>query len=212
MKLIIKSAPPALLVTYAGAHNASFDDMDEPVKADLKRSLLNEQGWLCGYCQQIIKDPSRMKIEHHCEQSICKGRTLDYTNLMAVCEGTAGTGILHCDSQKSKYNDRNGLPIKVSPWEVAHMTAVSYSSNGLVKSSFTAHSDEMNNILHLNIGYLKESRRNIWNKLFTLSKDKAGNFNKDKMKKLTRANSIKTGGRYPVAFPGLYEYFMNKFG
>ncbi len=123
--------------------------MDTEIKEQLKISLLNEQSWVCGYCQQLIKDISKVKIEHHCEQRICNGengypdRRLDYTNLMAVCYGNFGSNDLHCDSNKARFNANNGLPIQVSPWNNAHMACIKYHSTGKVDSTNDIHSKEI---------------------------------------------------------------------
>lgn len=217
MKLINKEAPPALLVTYAKQLGASYKEMDEKVKSDLQEALLKEQGWVCGYCQQRIKDKSKVQIEHFCEQSICNGlggtidKRLEYKNLMAVCIGKVGNGELHCDSKKATFKAGHGLPIHVSPWETAHMSGVTYSSTGLIDSSNAVHSTEINDILNLNIDYLKDARQKIWKTIFALSRNKQGSVIKDKFKKLTESNSVMAGDRYPISFPGLYEYMLKRF-
>lgn len=216
MKLINKTAPPPSLVTYSNKDGASFDDMDADVKEDLQDALLLEQGHICGYCQQRIKSKRKMKIEHHCEKSICNGnnntldRRLDYTNLMAVCLGIAGDN-LHCDSSKSKFNTGNGLPINVSPWTAAHINGIHYHSTGLINSTNATHSNEMNVILALNTYHLKELRKNIWTKVFALSANVNGGFNRNKMRRLTEPFASMSGNKYESAFPGLYDYMFRKF-
>lgn len=217
MILILKNSPPGSFVTYGRQVGAAFDVIDGNVKNDLKIALLHEQGWICGYCQQKISTEAKLKIEHFCEQSICNGengtvdRRMIYTNLLAVCLGSVGDGQLHCDSKKATFNATNGLPISVCPWVKAHTDAVTYSSTGRLSSSNALHSSEIENILNLNIGYLKESRQKIWLKIFALATDRKHVVNKAKMKKLVENNFTKVGNEYPNSFPGLYQFMFNRF-
>ncbi|MEM0994100.1 MAG: hypothetical protein AAF806_30080 [Bacteroidota bacterium] len=95
MRWIKKNKPPASFETYIRAEFASFDAMDKEVKDELRNALLAEQFGICAYCQQRLRIRF-IKIEHHCEQSICNGtdgtkdRRLDYSNLFAVCKGNEG--------------------------------------------------------------------------------------------------------------------------
>jgi len=152
MRRIIKTAPPNSFVTYCQEVGARYDSIDSNVKHDLLISLLNEQGWICGYCQQRIVHESKAKIEHHCEQTICDGvtktpdRRLDYTNLMAVCLGQDGFNVLTCDSNKARFDVTSGLPIGVSPWIAAHMSAIYYKQSGTVNSLTTQHDGELEQI------------------------------------------------------------------
>ena len=105
---IDKTQPPALLTTYKLQIGASYDDIDKNVYDATLLALLNEQGWICGYCQQKITNSKNATIEHYCERAIFNGTggkpdlTLDYTNMMAVCPGK-GDGELHCDENKSNF-------------------------------------------------------------------------------------------------------------
>ena len=62
---------------------AHFDDMPPDVKADLRKSLLEEQGYLCAYCMRRIHDDhNEVKIEHYEPRNA--QNELDYSNLLAV--------------------------------------------------------------------------------------------------------------------------------
>lgn len=217
MRRINKSRPPQELVQYRNEAGASFGSMDRSVKEAVQTALLNEQGWVCGYCQQRIKDIRKMSIEHHCEQSICNGENgtqdlrLDYRNLMAVCGGDSGNGTLHCDKMKACFNETSGLPMAISPWNDAHMAAVSYSTSGLVKSSITRHNREMQDILNLNAKHLKKAREERMRQVFANSKDRKNVLSKQKMKRLLE--KILQGGpnKFVNSFPGLTEYMLRKY-
>jgi uncharacterized protein (TIGR02646 family) len=215
MRKINKSAPPPKLTKYKKEIGASYDNMDSDVKDELKTFLLNEQGWVCGYCQQKIT-MRKMKIEHFCEQSICNGlkgtmdKRLDYTNLMAVCLGDAGSYGLHCDSSKATRTPDSGLPIEVSPWIKSHISRLKYKSSGILDSTDERHTGEINKILKLNNDYLKDLRRKKFLKIFQLSTGSNTAKNKAKMRRLLESD-LDGGVKFNNSFPGLSEYMLNKF-
>ena len=213
MRLINKRTPPPLLTTYQYAVNAAYNDMDANVKNAIKVSLLNEQGWVCGYCQLKIDNVDQMRIEHHCEQSICNGqngtidRRLDYTNMMAVCRGDGGNLQFHCDQSKARFNSTNGLPIGVSPWVQAHVYGISYHATGLINSLNPRHDNEINTILNLNIQLLKNQRKSIYNQIFAEAPpDNPRGI--QKFQSILRALLEFGNNRFSNPFPGLYEYLL----
>jgi uncharacterized protein (TIGR02646 family) len=222
MRRIIKSAPPNSLLTYIGKKNsedpayiATYDGLDKKEIDKIKTGLLNEQGWVCGYCMQQINEDN-MSIEHHCEQTICNGengtidRTLDYTNMLAVCAGKRAKEI-HCDTKKSQFNSTTGLPMIVSPWNVAHMATIEYSSTGYVKSTNPIHNGELNKFLNLNTPYLKDLRRKKFRQIFTASLHPQKAKQKVKMKSILDKDLQLGSYKFSTAFPGLSEYMLAKY-
>lgn len=68
MRYIEKHAEPKSLAEYKKQKNAYYDGCN---KADIRRRLLEDQGYLCAYCMRRISDESSvdggvppMKIEH----------------------------------------------------------------------------------------------------------------------------------------------------
>jgi uncharacterized protein (TIGR02646 family) len=61
--------------------------IDTYSKAELRKSLLEDQGYICCYCGKRIENDSRTPIEHLNPKSIYKNRTYDYINLLASCDG-----------------------------------------------------------------------------------------------------------------------------
>jgi len=224
MRRINKQDPPDDFTNYKKTSNPddsiykpTFSEMDKEVKDNLRKSLLDEQGWVCGYCQQKFSNEYKCKIEHHCEQSICNGendtqdRTLDYTNLLAVCYGNSGLKEKHCDSQKSDFSIANGLPIEVNPWIAAHMNSISYHSSGLIKSSRLKHNDEINVILNLNNRRLKNLRAKKYVFFIKNSGDLNLRKGQDKLRRLLE-NDLAVGNRkFSNEFPGMSEYMLKKF-
>ncbi|WP_374173233.1 hypothetical protein [Flavobacterium tructae] len=213
MRKISKNTPPKLLTTYKKQIGASYDDIDKNVYDATLLALLNEQGWVCGYCQQKIAVPQNATIEHYCEKSICNGTggtadlTLDYTNMMAVCLGKT-TNDTHCDEKKSKFRLATGLPIEISPWNTAHIKAISYTSTGTIKSSNTRHNTEIDKILNLNISYLKKNRKSKFVSLLKAAGNISVKKGKDRLKKILNDELVIGNNRYPSSFPGMCEYMM----
>ena len=214
---IDKQAPPASFTTYKQSTTPipSFSDMDKEVKAELRESLLNEQGWLCAYCSQKISHISKTKIEHHCEQSICNGdngtkdRRLDYTNMLAVCLGQSGIHEKHCDTSKSTFNSSNGLPIDINPLQAPHIAGISYSSTGLINSSNPVHDKEIKEILKLNSQRLKDLRAQ---KFLLIMKLLGGDLQlkrqKKKLEKILKDDLIRSKNKFSNSFPGMSLWMM----
>ena len=224
MRKIDKQNPPSSFTNYKKKTNPddhtykpTYIGLDKEVKVDLGKALLDEQGWVCGYCQQKISSRDKCKIEHHCEQCICNGengtqdKTLDYTNLLAVCYGDSGLNEKHCDSQKSDFSTSNGLPIEINPWVTAHMNAISYHSSGLVKSSRQKHDGEINVILNLNTERLKSLRAKKYVSFIKISGDINVRKGKDKLRRLLESDLAIGNRKFSNAFPGMSEYMLKKF-
>jgi uncharacterized protein (TIGR02646 family) len=56
-------------------------------KAELRNTLIDEQGGICCYCGQRIKKDSTTKLEHLNAKSDDKRTTFQYDNIYASCEG-----------------------------------------------------------------------------------------------------------------------------
>jgi uncharacterized protein (TIGR02646 family) len=57
------------------------------IKNLVKESLLNEQGYICCYCQQSIKLNEQSIIEHFIARATDATKMFDYDNLFACCDG-----------------------------------------------------------------------------------------------------------------------------
>jgi uncharacterized protein (TIGR02646 family) len=83
MITIKKKAVPVSFAQYSKKKRAHFDDMPTEVKNDLRKSLLEEQGYLCAYCMCRIADSGQdTKIEHYRPRD--ENNELDYNNLLKV--------------------------------------------------------------------------------------------------------------------------------
>ena len=67
MKYIIKSTEPQSIIDWKNLANddwqPSWDNLMNPQKGTLRESLVEEQGYICCYCQQRIDTSTRTEIE-----------------------------------------------------------------------------------------------------------------------------------------------------
>jgi uncharacterized protein (TIGR02646 family) len=96
MKFIIKQDEPSAMIDWKNLANDEWHPtwaaLQNPEKNILKESLVKEQGFLCCYCQQRIEVNRHTEIEHIITREECDRRgnealKLEYTNLIASCEG-----------------------------------------------------------------------------------------------------------------------------
>lgn len=96
MKYILKQEEPQEVIAWKNLANdewqPSWNVFQNPQKQRLKESLLEEQGFICCYCQQRIEVDSKTEIEHiitreECDELNNEALKLEYTNLIASCEG-----------------------------------------------------------------------------------------------------------------------------
>ena len=134
---------------------------DAANKTELRKALLQEQGFICGYCMRRIGE-ANSRIEHIKPQSlsVSQGKpeeTLDYSNMIVCCDGDINVfnseKQFHCDRHKKE------TPISFTPFEQRAVDSISYSSNtGEIKSSDSKINDDINKVLNLNIERLKGNR------------------------------------------------------
>ncbi len=87
---------------------------------DLKKSLLEEQGYICCYCEKKIGRSTNLKdcdIEHFmprnpdcsyltsAECDRCRDAQMEYTNLFVSCKGESAYSIDHCNHKKDNWFD-----------------------------------------------------------------------------------------------------------
>jgi uncharacterized protein (TIGR02646 family) len=87
MRRIRKTHPPASLRNWITTNrelpNFNFDALPVAVKADLKKQLISEQGFICAYTGREIQD-NGSHIEHLKPQNQCTvGEDVNYRNVVA---------------------------------------------------------------------------------------------------------------------------------
>lgn len=147
---IVKGTEPAGLkplrdqaISDGVSEKEAYERLRNPLKDQVRRSLVNEQGGLCAYCMCSI--PRRdaapsiapIIIEHYVPRNPADGRSvgqaLDYNNLLAVCHGNkgpSGTRLpedLTCDAHRGNIEFR-----KVNPCDERTLETIYYDVNGKI--------------------------------------------------------------------------------
>jgi uncharacterized protein (TIGR02646 family) len=121
---------------------------------------VREQRGLCCYCLSRIRaERDSAKVEHwHC-QARYGGEQLDYSNLLGACMGNEGKPgkHQHCDTSKG---DRD---ISRNPANPSHRVEdiVRFGGDGRVFSDDPSFDSELNDVLNLNLAFLRNNRREV---------------------------------------------------
>lgn len=83
-------------------------DDHRDIKRAVMKALLEEQGYVCCYCERDI-EAGRAHVEHLEPKTRVPERDVDFTNLMACCERESAPSQLHCGHRKQE------RPLKVHP-------------------------------------------------------------------------------------------------
>ena len=150
-------------ITTESAREA-FDHLD---KNHIRDSLVKEQHGICAYCMRRIESNIHMTIEHWSPIELDPDRSLDYRNMLGVCNGDRETGrnnpsvgrcILCCDASKG---DRK---ITISPLNSEHMKLIRYDSDGRIHTypEDKVLEKDINEVLNLNAIMLIEGRKEAY--------------------------------------------------
>lgn len=152
MKFIQKQKEPSSLTQHRASSHANY--VNYPKKDDLRKALLSEQGNICCYCMQRIKE-DKMKIEHWKSQSNYPQLQLIYNNLMGVCRGNEGQPkkLQHCDTSKADYQ------ITINPTHINCEQLTRFSISGEIISDNEDIQKDLNIVLKLNTQILVKNRQ-----------------------------------------------------
>lgn len=150
---IDKHSEPKAWIEYKNIPGVAFSGIQE-----LKDALLDEQGFICAYCERRIpvKDTASNedhRIEHwHC-RSHYPQEVFNYDNLLACCPGQIDGSAPHCDVKK------DNTTIEWSPLRQECVDTIAYQHDGTVFSTNDRWNLEINETLNLNHPLLKRNRR-----------------------------------------------------
>jgi uncharacterized protein (TIGR02646 family) len=158
MRAIRKGAEPPSLAQHRCTAHTDYENYAH--KDTLRQHLVTEQRGLCCYCMSRIEaDDDHMKIEHwHCQRSYPQEQ-LNYGNLLGSCLGSKGQ-----PRKKQTCDTRKGdLDLKWNPADPTHQieTRVRYQLDGTVRSDDEAFNAQLNEVLNLNIQFLKNNRKSV---------------------------------------------------
>ena len=148
------------LTAHRQTRHCDYDNYK--AKDALRIALVTEQRGLCCYCMSRIRhEPPSVKVEHWRCQARHPGEQLNYRNLLGACLGGHGqeAHLQHCDTRKG---DRD---LEWNPANPAHHieTRVRYELDGSIRSDEADFDRQLNNVLNLNLGVLKNNRKNLLN-------------------------------------------------
>lgn len=152
MRKILKQLEPREWTKHRLTPGAKYEAVPE-----LRKALLEEQGYLCAYCMRRIpirdtNSNESTRIDHILSRTKHPELQLNYSNMVVCCPG-AITSDFHCDKQKGE-ND-----ITINLFEDHFFDTISYSSkDGRIKSSDAESDRQINELLNLNHALLKRNR------------------------------------------------------
>lgn len=185
MKYIVKQSEPVFFTTWKAQANANwqpeYSNMPTVTKQQLKDALLEEQGWICCYCEQeITADDAH--IEHFRPQS------------NPDCDP------LHCGNLKADWFDQNLL---VSPLAPSCESRFVFLGNGEIQGKDVNDQAAKETIqrLGLNIPKLIEMRK----KVIEVFLDES--LNDVEVVNLVSAYLVKNGQRYSPFWSTIHYLF-----
>jgi len=177
LKKIIKSKEPKSLTAYRSTithknleDSNIYEDFKEKTKEqckedkadNLRKQLLEEQGYICCYCMSRI-DCDNSKIEHFRPQTKNRDVQIDYQNLFIACSGGEGLKSKEqfCDTKKGE-SELKHIDLLSSMKSVKYLKG---AKNISISSTNKSIDKEMNDILNLNVNVLGRNRREVYDRV-----------------------------------------------
>ncbi len=178
LKKITKSTEPKSLAAYRSTISHKnledsniYEDFKEKTKEqcredkseNLRKQLLQEQGYICCYCMSRI-DCDNSKIEHFRPQTKNRGIQIDYQNLFIACSGGEGFKAKgqFCDTKKGE-KDLNSIDLLSSIEDSVNYTKS--AKNISITSNDKSIDKEINDILNLNVIVLSRNRKEVYDRV-----------------------------------------------
>ena len=218
MKQIKKGKEPKSLTKYRSSITHSeleksniYEDFKEKTKEgcnkyashNLRRQLLEEQGYICCYCMSRI-DCDNSKIEHFKPQTKYRDFQIDYQNLFITCNGGEGKKAKeqYCDTFKGE--DELIYINLLSNIE----NYIQYSKRGKILSNDKEIDKELNNILNLNNRILTKNRKETYQRLIQ-NLNKKGWTTQTLNHHILKYKKMDSNGKY-YEFCEMIVYFLTK--
>ncbi|NOQ35418.1 MAG: TIGR02646 family protein [Methylococcaceae bacterium] len=221
MRKITKGTEPLTLTNYRASiatenrHDRTvYNDFPHKSKdgcknnesGNLRKNLLEEQGYVCCYCMSRIACKNS-KIEHFKPQEEYRDRQINYQNLFIACEGKDNIqGNEHCDTKKA---DKELSAVNL----LTHIEeSIAYKTMGKIYSDNPEIDDEINTILGLNNDVLIRNRRQAYSDLINNMKRRLGSEGWTRaslQKEIDKYTDKNPKGKYAPYFSMLL-FFLNK--
>ena len=195
--MITKGAEPNSLTQHRAQAHSDYNNY--ALKDALRAALVGEQKGLCCYCTRRIRAGStEMKIEHWQCQATYPQQQLIYGNLLGACLGGEGKSPAeqHCDTRKANHD------LNWNPATSAHVieSRLRYLADGTVESADGDFNTQLNDVLGLNLNYLKSSRKAVLDfraglvAFDTECAPKSSPTDRSPYKECGRASAVQSGG------------------
>ena len=138
MKYILKRPEPAVFTEWkAGdkmAHKPSWRRVPSDIKQDVHSSLMEEQGYLCCYCEtRVHREGSHVEHFRPKGRRKYRDRQLDYINLLCSCGRDSDAGEpKQCGARKGSWFDEELL---VSPLDPTCEGRFSFTGDGRIHAA-----------------------------------------------------------------------------
>lgn len=151
MKYIVKGSEPQSFTQWKQGAVKEYTTLRNPVKANLKQTLIEEQGHICCYCERrLVNDDCH--IEHLIPQNEPTVDNLDFSNMLCSCQKTLRRGEpRHCGNSK----DNNIL--QITPLQKNCAEKFNYTADGYIEGIDKDSRDTIE-ILNLSIDKLNNLR------------------------------------------------------
>jgi uncharacterized protein (TIGR02646 family) len=101
---IVRSAEPSAFTTWKALGSPdwqpSWDNFQRPEKTEVLEALLRDQGFVCCYCEQRVDARGGSHIEHLQSRHAAPLLALEFSNLLASCQGDLPRTPAHCGHLK----------------------------------------------------------------------------------------------------------------
>ena len=170
-----------------------FNHLDQTIVQHLRNILLEDQGYICCYCQRRIPEKKlpKSKIEHLLCQENNKDKVFDFRNLFIACNGKIGE-IATCDTSKDS-NELEGIDLL----DLGLSEKIKYTKKGFIYSTVDLIDKDIE-VLKLNDQNLMKTREAIYGSIkFIKNKIKSrGDFNRQIAKVVLEWESKDYEGKY----------------
>lgn len=228
MRQIRKNPEPSHFVRWkadfkaANGRDATYNDLESRAYVRLKKSLLEEQGYICCYCEKRIgKEPymTDCDIEHfmprnpdkkyltQAECDYCRAAQMEYSNLFVSCKGENAYSTDHCNHKKDNWFD---FAKCISPTDVRIRDLFGFKLNGRIFSK-TSLGKEMENHLNLNSYILVEQRKAALDTVLDIEFEDEDLFdNRDYVEAVAEDYDDKQAGKYEE-FCSMITYCLRQY-
>lgn len=203
MRYIEKQEEPKEFITWKKKHKPnSYSDLTVDIKNIVKQKLLQEQKFLCCYCETHI-DLDSTTIEHLESKVKAPKLQLSYSNFLASCNSKS-----HCSHKRgNKELNINPLQIGVSDWFKFYMSFV--GKNHIIE---IAGNEQVIQTLNLNDKQLQRKRgKTLMGLLTDFGKSDLADLSTDEINQIIDEISVENSQDELHEFVTSINYVLNNY-